>query len=496
MAFVVLTLAAADQGWSWSGRCTDPALHHQAATLRDLDAQVRGSLGEEPAHYLPDLSQDTDWYVQIVQHLREQGGALPAAPPAPPAPAQGRDAAYVTVVIGPGHLDRDRHAALLADPRYLEALDDAVRGLGYDGASAPDIAYLLDLTEEELAASLRRQAGPDGYLVLVAHGGDGTIGTFTLDPEAGSLTPLATSPVGAGCNTFAIDPHRDLVYASSKAPGEGIVTLALDRATGTLTRLGVRPTEAPMTYLALHPDRAVLLGASYAGGFAATYPLDPDGTVGPEAGRLAYPKAHAFVPSPDGRHAYAVSLGADLIAHCALGPAGELTPLTPATVAAPAGSGPRHLVFGEDGRACYVICEHSGQVLHYLREAAGGGLTPAGMTAPVGGRPTDEEPVRRWAADLHLARGGGWLWWSDRSDDTVTTVPLGADGRPEAASARIEVPGRPRGFAVSPDGSLVVVAGEAQGLLGLYATRAAGRLRPVARVATGAGPNWVRIIAR
>ena len=95
-----------------------------------------------------------------------------------------------------------------------------------------------------------------------------------------------------------------------------------------------------MNYLALTRDGTGLLGASYGGGYGITAPV-VDGVVGEPVSTIAYPNLHSVLPSADGRFAYFVSLGADLVAQYALDDDLRLVPLTPETVAAPAGSGPR-----------------------------------------------------------------------------------------------------------------------------------------------------------
>ena len=181
-------------------------------------------------------------------------------------------------------------------------------------------------------------------LVLVANAGDGSISTFRLAGDR--LERLAVTGGLTGCSTFAVDAERDLVYAGVKGEPAGIVTLALDRATGVLTeRSRLDLPAGGMNYLALTHGGSALLGASYGGGYGIVCPVEVSsagavGTVGEPTARVAYPNLHSVLPSPDGRFAYFVSLGGDLIAQYALSDALALTPLDPPTAAAPTGSGP------------------------------------------------------------------------------------------------------------------------------------------------------------
>lgn len=343
-----------------------------------------------------------------------------------------------------------------------------------------------------------------GDLVLVANPGDSTISAFTLDAAAQRLEHLATSPVGKGCSTFAVDEDRDLVHASAKPEDEGgphgIDTFRLDRTTGTLTPAGHVDTDGGMTYLALAHGGRVLAGAAYHQGFAATWALDADGHIEGRVDRVEWRNAHC-VAAHDA-FLYVVSLGQDVVAQYHLDPDGRLTPVDPPTVPAPPGSGPRHLVLDADATHAYVVTEFSGEVLSFARDPGSGALTPIGETpayatdrglthSRYGADPRKEHLV--WGADVHLARGGRLVLASERTESTLVALRL----EDHVAGRRldlVDVEAQPRGFAVSPDGRYAVVAGELSTEVSLLAVGTDGSLRLLCRVPTGSGANWVRII--
>lgn len=338
------------------------------------------------------------------------------------------------------------------------------------------------------------------HLVLVANAGDGSISTFRLTD--GSLERLAVTDGLNGCSTFAVDAARDLVYAGVKGEPAAIVTLRLDRETGRLAE--VSRSELPeggMNYLALTRDGSGLLGASYGGGYGISAPID-EGVVGAPVSRIAFPNLHAVLPSADGRYAYFVSLGADLVAQYSLGADLELTALTPATVAAPEGSGPRHLVLNDAQDAVYVLTEFSAAVLHYARDTSTGALELVGAASAFdpskglahsrfGADPKAEHLI--WGADLHFGAGERRLWASERTESTLGAVAVGPDGSVSAASDFTVTEEQPRGFAVSPDGAYLIAAGERSRDVALYAVDD-DRLELRQRAETGAGANWVRFV--
>ena len=344
-------------------------------------------------------------------------------------------------------------------------------------------------------------------LVLVANAGDGSISTFRLAGDR--LERLAVTGGLTGCSTFAVDAERDLVYAGVKGEPAGIVTLALDRATGVLTeRSRLDLPAGGMNYLALTHGGSALLGASYGGGYGIVCPVGVSsagaagsvGSVGEPTARVAYPNLHSVLPSPDGRFAYFVSLGGDLIAQYALSDALALTPLDPPTAAAPTGSGPRHLVIDDDHGAVYVLTEFSAEVLHYRRDSASGILDFAGSArafdpaAGLGRSVFGADPLAHhyiWGADLH--RAGDRLWASERTESTLGSLAIAADGTLTDASRFTRTEQQPRGFAMSADGRHLIAAGEKSTTVSLY--RVDGDdLTLTDRAETGRGANWVRVV--
>lgn len=341
-------------------------------------------------------------------------------------------------------------------------------------------------------------------LVLVANAGDGSISTFRLSD--GSLERIALTEGLTGTSTFAIDAERDLVYAAvkgaTKDESPGIVTLRLDRASGRLTPVSrLDLPDGGMNYLALSHGGTILLGAAYGAGYGFTSVIT-DGAVGEPVSRIEYPNLHSVLPSADGRFAYFVSLGADLIAQYALADDATLTPLDPATVSAPAGSGPRHLLLNDAQDAVYVLTEFSAEVLHFARDTAEGTLELRGAAdafdptkglsrSRYGADPRAEHLI--WGADLHVADGGRRLWASERTESTLGAVTVADDGSLTSAASFTVTEPQPRGFDISADGAHLVAAGEQSTTVSLYAVQG-DDLELLAKAETGRGANWVRFV--
>ena len=339
------------------------------------------------------------------------------------------------------------------------------------------------------------------WLVLVANSGDGTITSFSLTD--GRLHRLAVNAGVPGCSTFVVDSRRDLVYAAVKGDDPGIATLALDRSSGRLwVRSHLSLPDGSMNYLTLTRAGSGLLGASYGGGYGISCTVD-DGVVSAPVGRVVYPNLHSVRTSSDGRFAYFVSLGADLIAQCALDDSLNLVPLHHPTVDAPKGSGPRHLVLNAAQDQLYVLTEFSGEVLRYRRDQHYGTLTAAGATSAVdpsknlghsenGADPVQHHNIR--GADQHYS-DPAHQWCSESTESTLGAVGVAPDGSLTPPTSFVVTEPQPRGFAVSPDGRYLVCAGERSTTISLYRVRGADlELREQAE--TGTKANWVWVTAR
>ncbi len=340
------------------------------------------------------------------------------------------------------------------------------------------------------------------WLVLVANSGDGTISSFTLDDSR--LQRIGVSGGVPGCSTFVVDAKRDLVFASVKGSDPGITTLALDRRSGMLDgRSHLSLPDGAMNYLSLTRGAGALLGASYAGGYGIISSVSDDGELGEPASRVAYPNLHSVRATSDGRFAYFVSLGADLIAQCAIDDQLNLVPLSPATVAAPEGSGPRHLTLNHSQDALYVLTEFSGEVLRYRRDRRYGTLVPAGSVTAydtskqLGHSKFGADPLEHhyiWGADLHFS-DPTHLWCSERTESTLGAVGVAPDGTLSAPQSFVTTETQPRGFAVSPDGRYLACAGERSTSIALYRVQGS-ELELLTRAETGSKANWVWFMAR
>lgn len=287
-----------------------------------------------------------------------------------------------------------------------------------------------------------------------------------------------------------------------RAEGEGATVCELDEATGTLARVCVHPhvenamwmmragdtflvaserhtgggeigvfdaafqrigdpRQTPgsaICHLALSPGGETLYAVSYLGGVTA-HVLGADGSIaaahreityagsGPNRERQEASHPHQAVVAPDGGHLFVCDLGCDKVwVHSldgdSLGPA--------AAIDAPAGSGPRHLVFHPTLPRFYLLSELDGAVRVYEGQGADWKLV-ASHTAP----PPNFSGTPGGAA-IRLHPSGRTLAVSVRGSDTLAVFDIDARGD-LASAANFSSGGKtPRDFDFTPSGRWLV----------------------------------------
>lgn len=275
---------------------------------------------------------------------------------------------------------------------------------------------------------------------------------------------------------LARHPSGRVLYAVSETdagPGGEVAALAI-APDGRLTCRARVPSHGDHPcHVSVDAGGHHLHVANYSSGTMAVYALDADGTPhdlvgileshgsGPSP-RQQGPHTHAVVPDPTGRWLYTTDLGADrIVQSVAATPVAEHV-MTP-------GSGPRHLCFHPRLPLMFVVGELDNTLTMLAFDSADGSLSPlvSRSTLPPG---WDGPSL---AADLHVRsrfvhvsnRGHDSIASFEIDEVTASLQPLGWT----AAGGRT-----PRGFAIDPTASLMVVAhqdDDTMATFGLHAER-------------------------
>jgi 6-phosphogluconolactonase len=254
---------------------------------------------------------------------------------------------------------------------------------------------------------------------------DGEVLSFAID--GGSLAPIGrTGSGGGGATHLDLDPHGGTLFVANFAGSAAAIPVAPDRTLASPTSLVATNGSGPHR-------------------------------------RQAGPHPHGVTLAPGGRFLLVPDMGADRIfVYRVDAKARTLEADDDLTVALPAGSGPRLILFGRDGRYAYLLTELSAELFTFRWDARSGRLTPAGGVA------LDEPGIveGRSAAVLVRSEDGRFLYASNRRTNTIQVYAISRRAGSLRHIQSIAAAGsKPWGAAIAPGGRWLVVANQGDDLV-------------------------------
>jgi 6-phosphogluconolactonase len=306
----------------------------------------------------------------------------------------------------------------------------------------------------------------------------GYVGTYTdtaakgiyalkWDAAAKKFISLGLQAEVANPSFVAVSPSHKFLYAITERAARrdstgSVSSYAIEPSTGALKLINSVPAHGNTSaHLVVDATGKWLLVANYGSGSVAAFALNADGSIGEMSDfkqhsgasvnphRQMGPHPHEAVMSPDNRFLLIPDLGLDKVFVYALdGATGKLT-LTSTTDTRP-GFGPRHMLFGKDGRFAYVLGEMGSGVTVMSYAKSTGKLTPVEVIDTV----PEHITVENNTAELALSTDGGFLYATNRGHDSVTAFSVNAKTGKLALVQNIPTQGHiPRGMALDPDGT-------------------------------------------
>jgi 6-phosphogluconolactonase len=353
------------------------------------------------------------------------------------------------------------------------------------------MASIVSITAATHAFAQGASGGPaptDGVydLIIGTYTGPKSEGIYVyrFDTKTGEATQVSSVKTD---NPSYVMPSRDgrFVYSVNEQPGDngpadqrgGISAFSFDAKSGQLTFLNrVSSDGNDPCYLSISPDNKYLLTANYSvaanpGGSFAVFPLQADGQVGasvltvhhdgggPVKGRQDNAHVHSTVFSPDGHYLFAQDLGTDKLyayRYTPDGSRGLFGPTDQRYTDVKAGSGPRHLVFGPDGKYAYLTSELAATVT--VLSYDDGKLTPR-QVVPMS-KPGFKGQVG--AAAIHLSPDGRFLYASNRGDanEIVIYAVDASNGHIHEVGRQSSLGKSPREFSIDPTGQWLIVGNQ------------------------------------
>jgi len=321
---------------------------------------------------------------------------------------------------------------------------------------------------------------------------------FRFDSSTGKLTPIGLAAESNNPSYLAIHPNHRFLYAAIETGDfEGknsgaVAAYSVDRTTGKLAFLNQVPSHgtAPC-HVMVDKTGKNLLVANYDSGSIAVFPIGADGKLGEASAAIQHhgssvnkerqegPHAHCIMPSPDNRFALVADLGLDeVLIYRFDASKGSLTPNDPPFGKTPAGAGPRHFAFSENGKFVYVINEIQCTASTFAYDAKRGALRLLDTisTLPDGYKVTDADST----AELRVHPSGKFVYGSNRGHDSIAVFAVDSASGTLKPVERVSTQGKtPRGFEIDPTGSYLIAANQdSDSLVVFQIDRNTGKLTP------------------
>jgi 6-phosphogluconolactonase len=362
-------------------------------------------------------------------------------------------------------------------PLLGEMADSGVADLAGDGGGSGD-----DLAGRDLAS------GPPPTPFVYVSGYTTTITRYRLDTSTGTLTIDGTTTATGAPSFLAVDPTRRHLYAVDETNSR-VEAFTIDPTTGALTHIGTDPSSGGTgpAHLTVDGSGKWVLVANYGSGDVGVLPIGSGGAVSTGTSLHAGTNAHQVVLDGSNQHAWVPCLGSNYVAQYVFDASmGKLTAATPATVATPAGSGPRHLALHPTRSLAFVIEETDSMIGAYT--VAGGTLTSLQRqsTRAVGASGTNT------GAEVQVHPSGKFVYVSNRGDDDIGSFSVGTDGRLTPIAHTKTGGTTPRHFSIDPSGRWLLVANQGSGDVHVFAIDpSSGLLSPGGAPVTVSMPSYV-----
>jgi 6-phosphogluconolactonase len=352
-----------------------------------------------------------------------------------------------------------------------------------------------------------RPAGNDTLVYIGTHTGEKSKGIYVFRLQSAgtevfqnvTLVPLGLAAEAVSPTYFEIDLKKRRLFTVNEIdqfngkPTGAVSAFAIDSA-GKLTLLNQRASMGPRPcQLALEPQARYVLVANCDNGHTAVFPIGEDGRIGEPTDRVQHggkgTPCLAFDPSS--RFVVICDRASDkVLTYQFDAQTGKLTPSPAKHQYASAGSGPRHVVFRQDGRFVYLLNEHRSTITVFSHDA--GALTPVQTVSTL---PEYFEGANV-AGELHIHRSGKWLYASNVGHNSIVLFTIDAE---RGTLTFVEEQGTggktPRQFGIEPSSKHLAISNrDSDTVLASRIDEGNGRLKPSGIFADLASPAAIRFL--
>jgi 6-phosphogluconolactonase len=295
---------------------------------------------------------------------------------------------------------------------------------------------------------------------------------LTMDTATGKLSAPTLAAEASNPSFLAVHKNGRFLYAVNEGgTGSEVLAFAIN-ADGSLKLLNKQESKGNgPCHLNIDKTGRFLAVANYGSGSAATFPINPDGTLGNAAAAVQHVGKSVNPSRQSGPHAHSVNFSsdnkwlyiADLIKIYSFNSkTGAIQ--EKAILESPKGGGPRHIALGKNGLV-YGLNEMLSSVSVY--RYSGQPVTQAMST--VSALPADFKGNNSGAETL-LHKSGKLLFSSNRGHDSIAiyeTDPLTGNTK---LLGNQNINGKtPRNFVLSPDQKFLLAAGQDSDTIQVFA---------------------------
>jgi 6-phosphogluconolactonase len=335
-----------------------------------------------------------------------------------------------------------------------------------------------------------------GWRVVVSCADSGELCVLRLQARDGQWTLIQRLPLCGQLMPMALRPDGRHLWVARRSEPLALVHVGRTPQ-GGLGFVDETPLPASMACLSTDASGRWLFAASYGADLLSIHPIDAVGSVGAAHLVLSTGRhAHMAALRPGASELWASALGADVLHRWHFHDTyGDVDPMP--SLAAPAGSGPRHFRFSTDGRHVYVLGELDA-CIHHWTLSAGGPQGEEWMYRGASALLTFEDVrlgVTPWAADLQMTPDGRFLYACDRNSHRVSGFAIDPVHGGLMLVGRWEAPRQPRTLAVTPDGRWLLAAGQLSHDVWSWRIDAVeGQLSLAGQQDVGQNPNWLLVL--
>lgn len=279
---------------------------------------------------------------------------------------------------------------------------------------------------------------PDTYHAVVGTYGPADregVHTVEVDAETGAIERRDAVVAGPDPTFVAVHPDGEHVYAAVRESEGTIRSFAVDHETGSLTEADAGPTGAvDPCHCSVDATGRYLFAVHYGDGVVSMLPTDDDGAVGDPVAVLEHegasvdpdrqnaPHPHSATPGPENRFLYVPDLGTDQVVVYEMDLDDGGLDRRGAVDVNP-GSGPRHLAFHPSGERVYLINELASTITVFDRGDDGLLTERSTVSTLPDGYAGDNK-----TAEVAVHPSGEYVYGSNRGHDTIAAFAVDGDG--------------------------------------------------------------------